>query len=56
MSGALEIHEEPNGDLTIHVYGLKRFTVEHTPDGFVCALWSDSGPDAWITTYDEMEG
>jgi hypothetical protein len=50
---SIEIVTEPNGDVTIHVYGLKRFTVEHTPEGFECGLWSDGGMEYWITTLDE---
>jgi len=50
---SIEVYTEPNGNVTIHVYGLKRFTVEHTPQGFECALWSDGGPEFWITTLDE---
>jgi hypothetical protein len=50
---SIEITTEPNGDVTIHVYGLKRFTVEHTPEGFECGLWSDGGMEYWITTLDE---
>jgi len=49
----IEMETEPNGNVTIYVYGLKRFTVEHTPEGFECALWSDGGPEFWITTLDE---
>jgi hypothetical protein len=50
---SIEMVTEPNGDVTIHVYGLKRFTVEHTPEGFECALWSEAGQEYWITTLDE---
>jgi hypothetical protein len=53
MPEAIEIHEAPNGDVTVTVYGIKRFTVEHTPDGFECALWYGEEPVYTVTTYDE---
>lgn len=52
----VEVFVQPNGDVNIEVYGLLRFTVEHTPDGFACSLVADDGPVYTVTTYDTMEG
>lgn len=50
LPDGIELYAKENGDVDIYVYNLKRFTVEHTPDGFECAIWDDNGPFEWIHT------
>lgn len=52
---AITVEYARNGNATVFVYGIKRLTVEHTPDGFQSTLWNGAEPVETITTYEDDE-
>ena len=52
---AITVEYERNGDATVYVYGLKRLTLEHTPDGFECSLWRGDEVVSWVATSEDDE-